>query len=91
MPPSARSHADERALRCRPRIADSVGRSALEGHLEGAAQSVDAYPADVTLRLIGAGLPRTGTSSLREALRHLLDAPIYHMSEAFAHPEHAST
>lgn len=27
------------------------------------------------LRLIGAGLPRTGTSSLREALRRLLDAP----------------
>ena len=45
----------------------------------------------MSLRLIGAGLPRTGTSSLREALRHLLDAPIYHMSEAFAHPEHAST
>lgn len=50
-----------------------------------------AYRADVSLRLIGAGLPRTGTSSLREALRHLLDAPIYHMSEAFAHPEHAPT
>jgi hypothetical protein len=45
----------------------------------------------VTLRLIGAGLPRTGTSSLREALRHVLDAPVYHMSEAFAHPEHAPT
>jgi Sulfotransferase domain len=45
----------------------------------------------MTLRLIGAGLPRTGTSSLREALRQLLDAPIYHMSEAFAHPEHAPT
>jgi len=45
----------------------------------------------VTLRLIGAGLPRTGTSSLREALRYLLDAPVYHMSEVFAHPEHAST
>ncbi len=45
----------------------------------------------MTLRLIGAGLPRTGTSSLREALRHLLDAPVYHMSEAFAHPEHAPT
>lgn len=44
--------------------------------------------ADVSLKLIGAGLPRTGTSSLREALRYLLDAPIYHMSEAFAHPEH---
>ncbi len=45
----------------------------------------------MTLRLIGVGLPRTGTSSLREALRHLLDAPVYHMSEAFAHPEHAPT
>jgi hypothetical protein len=45
----------------------------------------------VALQLIGAGLPRTGTSSLREALRLLLDAPIYHMSEAFAHPEHART
>ncbi len=45
----------------------------------------------MVLRLIGAGLPRTGTSSLREALRHLLDAPVYHMSEALAHPEHAPT
>lgn len=45
----------------------------------------------MTLQLIGAGLPRTGTSSLREALRYLLDAPVYHMSEAFAHPEHART
>lgn len=43
------------------------------------------------MRLIGAGLPRTGTSSLREALQHLLGAPIYHMSEAFARPEHAPT
>lgn len=46
---------------------------------------------DVTLRLIGAGLPRTGTSSLREALQHLLGAPVYHMREAFDHPEHAPT
>lgn len=45
----------------------------------------------MALQLIGAGLPRTGTSSLREALRLLLDAPVYHMSEAFAHPEHART
>lgn len=41
--------------------------------------------------MIGAGLPRTGTSSLREALRHLLNTPIYHMSEVFEHPEHAPT
>lgn len=45
----------------------------------------------MVLRLIGAGLPRTGTSSLREALRYLLDAPVYHMSEVLARPEHAST
>lgn len=45
----------------------------------------------MSLQLIGAGLPRTGTSSLREALRYLLNAPIYHMSEAFTHPEHAPT
>lgn len=45
----------------------------------------------MSLKLIGAGLPRTGTSSLRDALGFLLDAPIYHMSETFAHPEHATT
>ncbi len=45
----------------------------------------------MALQLIGTGLPRTGTSSLREALRYLLNAPVYHMSEAFAHPEHART
>lgn len=43
------------------------------------------------MRMIGAGLPRTGTSSLREALRYLLAGPIYHMSEAYAHPEHVPT
>lgn len=43
------------------------------------------------MRLIGAGLPRTGTTSLREALGQLLDGPIYHMSVALAHPEHAPT
>ncbi|GAB4070070.1 sulfotransferase family protein [Angustibacter speluncae] len=46
---------------------------------------------ETVLRLIGAGLPRTGTSSLREALRHLLGAPVHHMSEVMAHPEQAST
>lgn len=45
----------------------------------------------MALQLVGAGLPRTGTSSLREALRILLGAPIYHMSEAFDHPEYAPT
>lgn len=39
------------------------------------------------LRVIGAGLPRTGTTSLREGLPLLLGGPIHHMSEVFAHPE----
>lgn len=45
----------------------------------------------MTIRLVGAGLPRTGTTSLREALTHLLDAPVHHMSTALRHPEHALT
>lgn len=43
------------------------------------------------MRVIGAGLPRTGTSSLRDALALLLDGPVYHMRDALAHPEHTST
>lgn len=43
------------------------------------------------MQLIGAGLPRTGTSSQRDALQYLLGSPVYHMSEAFAHPEHVPT
>jgi hypothetical protein len=40
------------------------------------------------MRLIGAGLGRTGTLSLRIALERLLGGPCYHMVEVFAHPEH---
>jgi len=42
----------------------------------------------VTLRLIGAGLGRTGTLSLKLALERLLGGPCYHMVEVFSHPEH---
>jgi hypothetical protein len=38
------------------------------------------------LRVIGAGLPRTGTSSLRAALRTLLGADCYHMQSLFEDP-----
>ncbi len=41
------------------------------------------------IRVIGAGLPRTGTLSLRAALRKLLGGNIYHMAEVFDHTEHA--
>jgi hypothetical protein len=42
----------------------------------------------VTLRIVGAGLGRTGTHSLKIALERLLDGPCYHMVEVFGHPEH---
>lgn len=42
----------------------------------------------MALRVIGAGLARTGTTSLKLALEHLLGGPCYHMFELFAHPTH---
>ena len=39
------------------------------------------------LRLVGAGLGRTGTHSLKLALERLLDAPCYHMVEVFGRPD----
>lgn len=42
----------------------------------------------MTLRVVGAGLGRTGTMSLKLGLERLLGAPCYHMAELFAHPEH---
>jgi len=44
----------------------------------------------MSLRVVGAGLGRTGTMSLKVALEKLLGAPCYHMLEVFSHPEHAS-
>jgi hypothetical protein len=44
----------------------------------------------MTLRVIGAGLGRTGTLSLKIALEKLLGAPCYHMMEVFEHPEHVA-
>ena len=42
----------------------------------------------MSLQLIGAGVGRTGTLSLRAALETLLAAPCYHMFEVREHPEH---
>lgn len=41
----------------------------------------------MSLKVIGAGLGRTGTLSLKKALEHLLGAPCYHMMELFDHLE----
>jgi hypothetical protein len=40
----------------------------------------------MALRVVGAGLPRTGTSSLRRALEHLLGGKCCHMSALPGHP-----
>lgn len=42
----------------------------------------------MTLRVLGAGLGRTGTNSLKLALERLLGEPCYHMFECFERPEH---
>lgn len=40
------------------------------------------------IKVIGAGLPRTGTSSLKAALERLGFEPCYHMFELVTHPDH---
>ena len=40
----------------------------------------------MTFRVVGAGLGRTGTHSLKLALEQLLGGPCYHMSETFGRP-----
>jgi hypothetical protein len=47
-------------------------------------------PSTGSLRVVGAGLPRTGTASMKEALERLLGGPCYHMREVFEHPEHSA-
>jgi hypothetical protein len=42
----------------------------------------------VSLRVIGAGLPRTGTRSLKAALEVLLGQPCYHMEDVFSNLDH---
>jgi hypothetical protein len=44
----------------------------------------------MTLRVVGAGLGRTGTMSLKVALERLLGGPCYHKMEVFTHPEHVA-
>jgi hypothetical protein len=45
----------------------------------------------MTLKVIGTGLGRTGTLSLKAALEQLGFGPCYHMMEVFPRPEHVTT
>jgi hypothetical protein len=42
----------------------------------------------MAIQVVGAGLGRTGTLSLKLAFERLLGGPCYHMVELFMHPEH---
>jgi len=44
----------------------------------------------MALRIVGAGMPRTGTTSLKAALERLLGAPSYHMRELGGNLDHAA-
>ena len=44
----------------------------------------------MSIRVIGAGLGRTGTHSLKLALERLTGEPCYHMVEVFKHMDHCS-
>ena len=43
----------------------------------------------MSLKVIGAGMPRTGTTSLKFALEILLGGHCYHMTDVFKNPEHS--
>ncbi|KAH7024572.1 P-loop containing nucleoside triphosphate hydrolase protein [Microdochium trichocladiopsis] len=42
----------------------------------------------VPMQVLSLGMPRTGTASIREALRILLDEPVYHAFELLDHVDH---
>ena len=70
--------ADERHERRRRRTRGQAGRRA---HALGSSR-VPRAPR-LMLRVVGAGLPRTGTKSLKAALEILLGGTCYHMTELF--------
>ncbi len=42
------------------------------------------------VKVVGAGVGRTGTLSLKTGLEELIGRPCYHMLEVFGHPEHVA-
>src|SRR5580704_8240117 len=77
------------ARRCRRRQetnADSL-TSAIEGELASAQSASEAREAKM-LKVVGAGVGRTGTHSLKNGLEILLGGTCHHMIEViFVHPE----
>ena len=44
----------------------------------------------MAVRVVGAGVGRTGTLSLKTGLEQLTGQPCYHMLEVFGHPDHVA-
>ena len=60
--------------------------------MESRAAGPDSAPDGLgTMRIVGAGVGRTGTHSLKLALERLLGERCYHMLEVFEHLEHVPT
>src|SRR5262245_23540397 len=77
-----------RRRRERPEGAHGGGRaSASEPHPDGVRGRSPRGGTGMTLQVVGAGIGRTGTHSLKLALERLLGGPCYHMLEVFGHPE----
>ncbi len=63
--------------------------TALWHTLPGGSARPDGNGGVMSLRVVGAGLGRTGTHSLKLALEQLLGAPCYHMLEVINRPDQA--
>ena len=55
--------------------------------IDAARRPVTTESSAVTLKVVGAGVGRTGTHSLKDALQVLLGGACHHMIEVFKHPE----
>src|SRR5205823_14082556 len=76
-------------VRSRPRrsaAATSVSRPS--AHRNAGNEADEVRVRNMTLQVVGAGLGRTGTHSLKAALEQLLGGPCYHMVEVFGRPDH---
>ena len=78
----------------------SQGSATATGHRSGFVVGYEGVPSlrrplvvngSMTLQVVGAGLGRTGTHSLKVAFEQLLGGPCYHMVEVFGRPDQRDT
>src|SRR3954463_11175055 len=79
-PPSTAEATDNRAATALDPLESPASRS-------GTVSATGTGEARMSLKLVGAGLGRTGTHSLKLALEQVLGAPCYHMLEVLQRPD----